>query len=267
MSEEKKKCSNCGVVFERTNDVSEKSWHKIKYCGEKCRELVSGQNLNSQIMERKRKYAESWYTKNSELLREKRRKRYLKTKDAEAKNRKKYYAKNKETILSYCKTWSLKNKERKKEVSKKWRDLNPEKVRKYYSDYAKRNKQKINEKNKKIRSTPIGKLKTSLRNSSKRIAYYSGAKKRFPTVKFLGCSFACAKQHIESQFKDGMSWDNFGEWHIDHIRPLASFDLTDVTQQLMAGHYTNLQPLWAAENMAKGAKYEEPTEEEDQKAA
>lgn len=267
MSDDKKKCSNCGVVFERTNDLSEKSWHKIKYCGEKCRELVFGQILNSQIMEKKRKYAESWYAKNSERIREKRKKRYLKTKDTEVKNRKKYYAKNKETILSYCKTWSLKNKERKKETSKKWRNLNPEKVRKYCRNYRKRNRQKINEKQRILLATPMGRLKNALRCASKRIAYYSGAKKRFPTIKFLGCSFAHAKQHIESQFKDGMNWGNFGEWHIDHIRPLASFDLTDATQQLMAGHYTNLQPLWAAENMSKGAKYEEPTEEENQKAA
>lgn len=60
--------------------------------------------------------------------------------------------------------------------------------------------------------------------------------------------------HLESLFKPGMSWENHGEWHIDHILPLASFDLTDEQQAAKACHYTNLQPLWASENMSKGAR-------------
>ena len=54
-----------------------------------------------------------------------------------------------------------------------------------------------------------------------------------------------------------MSWQNHGEWHIDHIRPLASFDLTDPEERMKAGHYTNLQPLWAKDNLSKGCKYDE----------
>jgi hypothetical protein len=60
-----------------------------------------------------------------------------------------------------------------------------------------------------------------------------------------------------------MSWENYGKWHIDHIRPLTSFNLSDENQQLKAGHYTNLQPLWASENVRKGAKYERSTEEKE----
>lgn len=71
---------------------------------------------------------------------------------------------------------------------------------------------------------------------------------------WLGCSAPELVAHIESQFAPGMSWDNRGEWHVDHIRPLASFDLTDPAQRLEACHYTNLQPLWAADNIAKGAR-------------
>lgn len=70
-------------------------------------------------------------------------------------------------------------------------------------------------------------------------------------VKDLGCSVAELIKHIELQFQDGMSWDNHGEWHIDHIKPLASFDLTDETQAKAACHYSNLQPLWASENHRK----------------
>ena len=71
------------------------------------------------------------------------------------------------------------------------------------------------------------------------------------TEELLGCTIEEAKAHLASLFTDGMSWDNHGEWHIDHIRPCASFDLTDPEQQKQCCHYTNLQPLWAADNLAK----------------
>ncbi len=60
--------------------------------------------------------------------------------------------------------------------------------------------------------------------------------------------------HIESMFEPGMSWDNWGEWHIDHIRPLASFDLENAERLAEACHYTNLRPLWKVDNLRKGAK-------------
>ena len=62
-------------------------------------------------------------------------------------------------------------------------------------------------------------------------------------------------EHIEKQFKPGMTWERYGEWHVDHIRPCASFDLTDPEQQTICFNYENLQPLWAIDNMKKGAKW------------
>ena len=53
-----------------------------------------------------------------------------------------------------------------------------------------------------------------------------------------------------------MSWDNYGDWHIDHIRPCCSFDLSKIEEQEKCFHYSNLQPLWAEENMTKGGKYD-----------
>ena len=75
------------------------------------------------------------------------------------------------------------------------------------------------------------------------------------TINLLGCSYEEFLDHLSSQFLDGMSWDNYGEWHIDHIRPCASFDLLDPEQQAQCFHYTNLQPLWAKDNLRKGANY------------
>jgi hypothetical protein len=72
-------------------------------------------------------------------------------------------------------------------------------------------------------------------------------------VNDLGCSIAELKQHLESQFKPGMSWDNYGRngWHIDHITPLCRFNLQDEIEFKKACHFTNLQPLWAGDNLEK----------------
>ena len=74
------------------------------------------------------------------------------------------------------------------------------------------------------------------------------------TLKLLGCNLETVRQHLESKFTEGMSWDNYGKWHIDHIMPCASFDLSDLEQQRKCFHYTNLQPLWAKDNMQKKDK-------------
>ena len=74
----------------------------------------------------------------------------------------------------------------------------------------------------------------------------------------LGCSIKDLIIHIEKQFKEGMTWDNhsYNGWHIDHIIPCASFDLSDPEQQKKCFHYTNLQPLWKQDNLSKSDKYE-----------
>jgi hypothetical protein len=78
-------------------------------------------------------------------------------------------------------------------------------------------------------------------------------------IKDMGCSLEELKIHIEKQFKKGMNWNNWGladinkkTWHIDHVKPLSLFDLTKKEQFLQACHYTNLQPMWAIENIKKG---------------
>ena len=75
-------------------------------------------------------------------------------------------------------------------------------------------------------------------------------------VNDLGCTINDLKAYLETQFSPEMTWDNWSidGWHLDHIKPLASFDLTDREQFLEACHYSNLQPLWAQENLSKGAK-------------
>jgi len=89
--------------------------------------------------------------------------------------------------------------------------------------------------------------------------YYalSGNIKSKSTADLIGCSIDDLKSHLEKQFTDGMSWENYGDWHVDHIRPCCSFDMTDPEQQRECFNYTNLQPLWAKDNLAKGASFHE----------
>jgi hypothetical protein len=75
------------------------------------------------------------------------------------------------------------------------------------------------------------------------------------TFEYVGCNLQELREHLEKQFWEGMTWDNQVEWHIDHIRPCASFDLSIEDERHKCFHYTNLQPLWAHDNLSKGSKY------------
>jgi glutamyl/glutaminyl-tRNA synthetase len=82
-----------------------------------------------------------------------------------------------------------------------------------------------------------------------------GIKKTTRTIDFVGCSIEQLKEWLASQFKPGMTWDNYGKWHIDHIIPCAAFDLRCPLQRKICFWYRNLQPLWAEDNLIKSANY------------
>lgn len=116
-------------------------------------------------------------------------------------------------------------------------------------------KQRRRERQKERQKTDIQfKLKTNLRT---RLWHaLKGNTKSASTLELLGCSIADLKMRLATMFEQGMSWDNYGEWHIDHIIPIDSFDLIDPAQQRECFHFSNLQPLWAEDNRSKGAKLE-----------
>jgi len=113
---------------------------------------------------------------------------------------------------------------------------------KIYRNKYKRNK-RLTDINYKLRTSLRSRLNAALKHEYK----YGSA------VKDLGCAIHELKEYLESMFQEGMTWENYGRtgWHIDHIIPLCRFDLTDYEQLKKACHYTNLQPLWASENLSK----------------
>jgi hypothetical protein len=129
---------------------------------------------------------------------------------------------------------------------------NPSKKKNYYIN----NKEIIidNAKfyNRKRRKDPLFRLQNRLRTRIREVI--KDGQKGGSAIKDLGCSMEFLKQYLESKFQPGMTWDNWSikGWHIDHIIPLSKFDLTNREQFLKACHYTNLQPLWAIDNIRKG---------------
>lgn len=132
-----------------------------------------------------------------------------------------------------------------KDCLAKWRKDNREKINKNFIQY---------EKNRKL-TDPEFKIMKTLRSRVGTALKTQNSNKNNKTIDLLGCSVSFLKEYLEANFKDGMSWDNHGQWHIDHIKPCASFNLLQEEEQKNCFHYTNLQPLWAAENLSKGCKY------------
>lgn len=170
-----------------------------------------------------KKYKQSWYQSHKELTKERTRIRAITHKEEIKKKAHEHYLKNKKRFLEYRKQWKNKNIERVRENHR----IKMETDIQYKLRYVLRLR-----------------LNCALRGKAK-----SGS-----AIKDLGCSIDEFVKHIESKFVDGMSWNNHGEWHLDHIMPLSSFDLENREELLKACNFTNIQPLWAFDNLSKGDK-------------
>ena len=126
-----------------------------------------------------------------------------------------------------------------------------------YYRALKENKEHINQYNKnKYNIDPIFRLKLTLRNTLKNKIKAKGIRKYKSSLKLVGCSIQELKQHLESKFFPEMNWENHGTiWEIDHIKPCASFDLTQEEEQNKCFYYTNLQPLFKTTDIAKSFGY------------
>jgi hypothetical protein len=152
-----------------------------------------------------------------------------------------------------------------KAARQQWLQRNPEKRKEIANDWVRRMVAEKGENwsrarartaayQKERRTTdPEFKLVYNLRSRYRQALLHYGTWKTTSVAALAGCSMEELRTHIESQFQPGMTWDNWTKdgWHLDHIRPIASFDRPDHPD---CWHYTNLQPLWAEENLKKGAR-------------
>jgi hypothetical protein len=170
-----------------------------------------------------------------------------------------WYIKNREKILKHYKKYYLTNIEQ----FELYRELHRKERLEYMKQYYQINKEKMklessasNEHQRKYQKKRRKNINYRLLDGLRNRIYYAIKKnyKSIRTLKLLGCSIETLKRHLELKFKQGMSFSNYGKWHIDHIRPCASFDLSKPKEQHKCFHYTNLQPLWAKENLEKHDK-------------
>lgn len=181
---------------------------------------------------------------------------------------KKYAKENSEKVKKKQSVWYLRNRERLIEKFSAYHKTNSEKMRPLKAAYREANKDKQAawhrswlERNReyfkgylkdRFANCPKHAVSVMARNRVNAALKRGGMKKTSRTAEILGCDFDALVKHLGSQFRPGMSWVNRGQWHIDHIVPLASAKTEDGLLALC--HYTNLQPLWAVENLAKGAR-------------
>lgn len=252
-----KKCNKCGTAYPATKEYFYIDKHMADNLFNECKECV-------------KRRARRYNTENASIIKKKRSERYRKNRmSILAQQKEKYYA-NHDDIMLQRKKWREANPEKVRELRKKDRENNIERIRSKDAEYRKtssyiaKRKQYITDNKEKRRETrrvydlerrkvdPQYKLLTNLRTRLNR-AIRAGFKKG-RTVELVGCSIEELKMRLESQFVRGMTWDNYGDWHVDHRIPCAAFDLSKPEEQMRCFHHSNLQPLWAEDNLRKWAK-------------
>jgi hypothetical protein len=214
------KCCSKKCINKYREQIDPVQSTKYKLYQEKSR----NKNREKNKIQRK-KYREE----NKEKVREQKKRDRLKHSENYKKIQKEYWIKNKESL-------SLKNKE--------WRKNNKTRIREYHNALHKVL----------MATNPEYKIKRNLRRRVNLALKNQGMFKDKSLTKYIGCTISELITYLETKFLEGMTYNNYGEWHVDHIIPCASFDLTLEENQKKCFHYTNLQPLWGKDNLVKGAK-------------
>lgn len=183
-------------------------------------------------------------------------KRYSDNKKAISEKVKLYRIENGDSVRLKQRIYNSKRKDIISVQNKDFRNKDIEETRRKRKEYYYKNKERFALKNKEYRMKdkvkPINMLCKAVRSRIGIALKRCGYKKGSYTSTLIGLDYDKLKIYIENQFKKGMSWDNYGEWHIDHKMPLSSAKTEEELLKLF--HYTNLQPLWAKENLSKGSK-------------
>lgn len=280
-----KTCSVCKKEYPLTSEYFYKSSNSKCGFKSRCKKCAS---------EIDRKYKKDYYQKNKEKINKKRMEKYYKEnpkviipegykkcskcKEIKPKNeeyfnhlssskdgfkhqckvcRKKEYQDNAEYIKEKTRKYYKENKNMVDKRNIQYKIDNPEWYKRTNKEYYQANKERMKENSKRSLYRRMEEDKGFLILQRLRKRMYEAMKGRVKskrTIELIGCSVEELHDHIEKQFVDGMSWENYGEWHVDHIMPCALFDFNKVEHQQECFNYKNLQPLWAEDNIRKGKK-------------
>lgn len=241
---ESKICNKCGYEkllceFSKCSESKDGLQRSCKVCAKKYRD----ENREKMIA-----YKKEYYESNKEKLLEDK-KKYVETnrekvklsskkyKEANKEKINKWREENREHILNYNKTYQEKNADKISKLAKKYKENNYDKILSYNRKYRISNKHTVAWRNL---------IHGTLRRFDK--------KKEGHTIDLLGYSPGELKTHLESLFTEGMSWDNYGEWHIDHIKPVITYN--PETHPSIVNALSNLRPLWSTTREIKGVIYE-----------
>jgi hypothetical protein len=196
--------------------------------------------------QRKREYDRKRYLANREAIAEYGR-AYRQANAQKIRERERVrYAENLEACRQARRSSAKRNRDKNTAREREWRSRNKDRVRGYYRKHV----------NKRRKTDIAFHLQMTVRTRIHGALARSSLGKEACTLEYVGCTASELRCWLESKFLSGMTWENRGRhgWHIDHIIPLAKFDLSDPVQQAAAFHYTNLQPLWAKDNLRKSDK-------------
>jgi hypothetical protein len=257
-----KKCSKCEVEKESIDFYKKKTMKdglrsECKECSklyqlenkDRIKQYQSNRYNNIKETESYKIMKKSYNERNKEQMYEFNKKYREKNKETLSEQKKLYYEQNKEEIL-------VKRKEYYESMTSNedFRKVLRERTRINTKSYRDRNKEMLSQKIKdKKKSDPLFRLSDSIRTLIWISINKMGYKKNSKTSNILGCSFEEFKSYIESQFNDNMTWENYGEWHLDHKTPVSWAETEEQVYEL--NKYTNFQPLWEFDNLSKGNKW------------
>lgn len=255
-----KKCTRCGIIRPHA-DFHRRTASKdgLDFRCKPCKSAIKAADYRKSADKVKARVAE-YRRQNPEKVSAAKKAAYRKKPEYYRKKHREYYEENRGRALEYSAEYRAKNIERIQQRDQAYKEENRERLNALQRRYQRVNKDRLNKyqrryRKERMRSDPVYALEQTCRRRLLIAFAKAGFSKKSPTKEMLGCNFEELKAHLESQFRDGMTWGNRGEWHIDHIIPLASAKTE--AELLRLFHYTNLQPLWAEENLAKGAKMPE----------
>jgi hypothetical protein len=183
-----------------------------------------------------------------------------------------HYYRNKEKYRQYSRLWAAKNPDKVRLRGQRYRDRHRSELNRRARENVKKNRVTVLARRRELakrrsfrdrvnahsrltmKLRPELRLRHNLRNSLWQVLKRVRGHKSVSVLQLVGCDLSFLRGYLESRFEPGMSWENYGEWHVDHIIPCAAFDFTNPVDAAHCYHYSNLQPMWARDNRRKRAR-------------